>query len=1395
MEIGNSAKQFHINDYYIENKRFALINYKCGDFYFSSNFDSGNLGRVELYKDYSGIELPENAVHAEFNVWTVPDCFGTSNETPNRTWFYFSIQGGGFYQNAKINVKNLNRQAKLFSQGMTPVMKVGQNGHWHRIKDNPTFQNEEENFVISFIHKVQNHPDTEVFYAFTYPFTYRDCLNLLAKYDEKYLKNNEETDILIKQISNTNMPITLLSQDVENIVKKQMANSNLGCPSNANYIKDFENLARKELQNEIYYYRELLIKSLEGRRVDLLTITSFHGIQRGVEKKLDCLFPEPQPRCHIFKNKKTIFLSSRVHPGETPASFVLNGFLNLILDRKNPVSIALRRMYIFKIVPILNPDGVYHGFYRTDTLGQNLNRMYMDTKLEYHPSIYAVKKIIKYYQNGAKTHPDIGEITYGISNSNLETHTDGEKKFDSIEIELNEDHQDNIALSKILSSRSESCSSVEYDNVEINPKTNISRGIIVNEMTLRATENENIAAKKIFSHLYGKKNCETKLNKKVSIRTMVGVSASTSSRNSDSKIRDSLVKTRSLVKNRKSDLKPHSSNSNTNSSTMPIPKLIAISQNKGKAKLHTKTLISSIESGSSNVLDNGNSLFLYIDMHGHASKKGVFMYGNHFTNLGQAVECMLLPKLMTINSQHFHFDACNFSEKNMYRKEKRDGLSKEGSGRVTVYKMTGLVKCYTLECNYNCGKYINVLPSKNNLYSKQVMNAVPPKYTPSIYEEVGRALGPSILDLTNSNTASRLPNSEYRTLQGIRSSLRYEVDRTISSHSKVNTNVTSKISSKRRNLNYSSSSNSTVLSSSKETTKENYREVLNKWNADINATACSSNNNNNASSHLQQPQQTKSSKLSTETPTLTSLITETAVTKVALSNSKLITKTIKKPNSYKIRSTCLYGKKDSPNLITKKKTKILVESSNSVGCGGSATLKKENHHSLQKMSNRYSTNVPTKRVKVTLKTISATTSNCNIKTNSVNTKEKNLKQHQRQAITTQKNQQIQDEKPSTSQISISSTTAFDFSNNHNNSNGRNSPNISKPVENLLETPTTSKPVINLINNVPLSRPSTFLLIGSSISSLTSSTKDIQKNETLKTQILQEDSKQYSLEISEPKIIESEILNSEKMSKSISKNEVEKSFSQDSDLFTVYKNSSYKCNSVKQLKQQINSDDNTDLNEVNTTALIKPENYNINSNISNFIIPSCTTVLSSSTFSNIIDNCPPNGIEDDIDQNNDMGCKNNFNDNCSDNIICIKEKNNINNNNINISKNEKNNYDSSDNKEFKIFYKNNENNNQTDLYDHDTISVESRKFSKKFSLSSSSSSLLPLMRARCKMKPSKTDSLIYKNRKKRRDGANKKIVRNHFYTATENSKIKKKRNRGLDSITIKHKKNKIRNSKF
>lgn len=45
---------------------------------------------------------------------------------------------------------------------------------------------------------------------------------------------------------------------------------------------------------------------------------------------------------------------------------------------------------------MLNPDGVFNGFYRSDTLGHNLNRFYLNPQIENHPAIFAVRRLIRY---------------------------------------------------------------------------------------------------------------------------------------------------------------------------------------------------------------------------------------------------------------------------------------------------------------------------------------------------------------------------------------------------------------------------------------------------------------------------------------------------------------------------------------------------------------------------------------------------------------------------------------------------------------------------------------------------------------------------------------------------------------------------------------------------------------------------------------------------------------------------------------------------------------------------------------------------------------------------------------------------------------------------------------
>lgn len=71
--------------------------------------------------------------------------------------------------------------------------------------------------------------------------------------------------------------------------------------------------------------------------------------------------------------KKGVVLTARVHPGETNSSYMMKGSIEFLLgDSKE--AIRLRRKYVFKIVPMLNPDGVIYGNYRCSLLGVDLNR-------------------------------------------------------------------------------------------------------------------------------------------------------------------------------------------------------------------------------------------------------------------------------------------------------------------------------------------------------------------------------------------------------------------------------------------------------------------------------------------------------------------------------------------------------------------------------------------------------------------------------------------------------------------------------------------------------------------------------------------------------------------------------------------------------------------------------------------------------------------------------------------------------------------------------------------------------------------------------------------------------------------------------------------------------------
>ena len=92
--------------------------------------------------------------------------------------------------------------------------------------------------------------------------------------------------------------------------------------------------------------------------------------------------------------KEYIILSARVHPGETNASWMIKSIIEMLLT-DDEIAVELRSKFVFKIVPMLNPDGVIYGNTRCNLLGFDLNRQWHDPSPHIHPTIYHTKALIK----------------------------------------------------------------------------------------------------------------------------------------------------------------------------------------------------------------------------------------------------------------------------------------------------------------------------------------------------------------------------------------------------------------------------------------------------------------------------------------------------------------------------------------------------------------------------------------------------------------------------------------------------------------------------------------------------------------------------------------------------------------------------------------------------------------------------------------------------------------------------------------------------------------------------------------------------------------------------------------------------------------------------------------
>ena len=93
-------------------------------------------------------------------------------------------------------------------------------------------------------------------------------------------------------------------------------------------------------------------------------------------------------------DKRVVWIIARQHPGETMAEWFVEGMLDALLERANPIARSLLARTVFHVVPNMNPDGSVRGNLRTNAAGANLNREWSEPSIERSPEVALVRDAI-----------------------------------------------------------------------------------------------------------------------------------------------------------------------------------------------------------------------------------------------------------------------------------------------------------------------------------------------------------------------------------------------------------------------------------------------------------------------------------------------------------------------------------------------------------------------------------------------------------------------------------------------------------------------------------------------------------------------------------------------------------------------------------------------------------------------------------------------------------------------------------------------------------------------------------------------------------------------------------------------------------------------------------------
>ncbi|CAH8529968.1 unnamed protein product [Heterobilharzia americana] len=287
----------------------------------------------------------------EYELYLRPDLF-TKRYTQ---WFYFRVQNTENSGTYRFTIVNFYKSTSLFGQGMKPLMysekmaKLTGIG-WRRVGSDISYY--QTKFMEPVENKLQPRSKSDYRGCTTYSLTWKfnfpypnDAVYFAACYPYTYTQLQE-----------------YLSQLAVNSTTKRICEQTILCYTLAN------------------------------NPVPLLTITEPCKDEQQFDQKSESTDHSQSTKDQSSK-KRCVVITARVHPGETQGSWMMKGLMDFLIS-EDPDAQILRSNFVFKLVPMLNPDGVIVGNYRCSLSGCDLNRKYTSDLKRFFPTIWHTKQMI-----------------------------------------------------------------------------------------------------------------------------------------------------------------------------------------------------------------------------------------------------------------------------------------------------------------------------------------------------------------------------------------------------------------------------------------------------------------------------------------------------------------------------------------------------------------------------------------------------------------------------------------------------------------------------------------------------------------------------------------------------------------------------------------------------------------------------------------------------------------------------------------------------------------------------------------------------------------------------------------------------------------------------------------